>query len=63
MEIIVKLLNDKRYKDADTFNDAIERWQGKGWRLADVAQDIMGHGCDAVAILWKPKGEVIKESE
>jgi len=62
MEIIVKLLNDKRYRDADTFDAAIERWQGKGWRLADVAQDIV-HNDDAVAILWRPKGEVIKESE
>ncbi len=64
MEIVVKLLNGKRYKDADTFEVAIERWVEKGWQLADIAQDIAGHGDDAIAILWKAiEGEVIKESE
>ena len=53
MEIEIKLLNDKRYKDYDTFEAAIERWQGKGWVLADVAQDIENHFDDAVAILWR----------
>ena len=53
MEIKVKLLNDKRYKDYDTFEAAIERWQEKGWVLADVAQDIENHFDDAVAILWR----------
>ena len=55
MEIKIKLLNDKRYKNSDTFDTAIERWKEKGWQLADVAQDIKNHGDDAVAILWKHK--------
>lgn len=54
MEIKIKLLNDKRYKNDDTFEAAIERWQEKGWHLADVAQDWPDHNSDAVAILWKP---------
>ena len=55
MDIKVKLLNDKRYKNADTFEAAIERWVEKGWQLADVAQDMVHHGDDAVAILWMTK--------
>lgn len=54
MEIKIKLLNDKKYKDDALFDAAIKRWEEKGWRLADVAQDIPNHGCDAVAILWMP---------
>lgn len=54
MKIKTKLLDDKRYKNSDTFEAAIERWLEKGWRLADVVQDIEHHGDDAVAILWKP---------
>lgn len=54
MEIKVKLLNIKRYKNDDTFEAAIDRWQEKGWILADVAQDFINHGDDAVAILWRP---------
>ena len=55
MEIKIKLLNDKRYKDYDAFDAAIDRWQEKGWNLVDVVQDIINHGDDAVAILWKSK--------
>jgi hypothetical protein len=55
VKIEIKLLNNKSYKNDDNFNDAIERWQDKGWILADVAQDIKSHGFDAVAILWRPK--------
>ena len=54
MDIKVKVLNSKRYKNSDTFESAIDRWLVKGWRLADVAQDIANHGDDAVAILWMP---------
>ena len=54
MEIKIKLLNSERYKDSDTFDAAIDRWHEKGWKLADVAQDL-DHGDDAVAILWRPK--------
>lgn len=55
MDIKIKLLNDKRYKDDDSFNVAIDRWQEKGWHLAEVAQDIENNNYDAVAILWMPK--------
>lgn len=54
MRIKIKVLYDDKYKDDDAFNAAIERWQGKGWILADVAQDIIGHGYDSAAILWMP---------
>lgn len=53
MDIQVKLLNDNRYKDFEHFDAAIERWEEKGWHLADVAQDLENHGDDAVAIIWK----------
>jgi len=54
MDIKIKLLQVYRYKNDETFGAAIERWQGKGWHLADIAQDIVNHGDDAVAILWMP---------
>lgn len=54
MNIKIKLLLDSRYKNSDTFDAAIERWQERGWRLADVAQDFPNHGDEAVAILWRP---------
>jgi len=54
MRIKIKLLYNDRYKDDDAFDTAIERWKEKGWELADVAQDIKNHGCDAVGILWRP---------
>ncbi|MDD5591571.1 MAG: hypothetical protein PHY18_06600 [Dehalococcoidales bacterium] len=54
MKVKIKLLNDKNYKNGDTFDTAIVRWQEKGWALADVAEDLE-HGDDAVAILWKPE--------
>lgn len=54
MEIKVKLLNSNKYKDDDNFQAAIDRWKQKGWELADVAQDLVNHGDDAVAILWMP---------
>ena len=63
MEIKIKLLNDKRYKDCDTFDAAIDRWQNKGWQLADVVQDFENHGYDAVAILWKPIDSAISEGK
>ena len=53
MGIEIKLLNDKRYKNEEAFDAAIDRWQEKGWILADVAQDIGNYNYDAVAILWK----------
>lgn len=55
MDIKIKLLNDYKYKNYNAFDTAIERWKEKGWRLAEVAQDIVNHGDDAVAILWMPK--------
>ena len=55
MNIKVKLLNSKRYKNYETMDAAIARWQEKGWRIADVAQDIKEYGDDAVAILWMPE--------
>ena len=54
MKIKVRLLYDGKYKDGDAFDAAIDRWRGKGWRLADVVQDLLNHGDDAVAILWMP---------
>lgn len=55
MEIKVKLLNSGRYKNDETFDAAIERWQEKGWKLADVAQDGSDNYEGAVAILWMRK--------
>lgn len=54
MRIKIKILYDDKYKDDDAFGAAIERFQKKGWILADIAQDIQNHGDDAVAILWMP---------
>lgn len=54
MRIKIKILYDDKYKDANHFDAAIDRWQEKGWYLADVAQDYPEHGDDAAAILWKP---------
>jgi len=53
MRIKVKILYSDRYKDEDTFADAIERWQLKGWHLADTAQDFAQYGNDGAAILWR----------
>lgn len=58
MKIKIKLLNDKRYKNDETFEAAIERWAEKGWHFAAVAQDFKKYGNDAVAILWRPTEEV-----
>lgn len=55
MNIKIKLLNSKRYKDADSFDNAIDRWILRGWQFATVAQDIKKYGDDAVAILWRPQ--------
>ena len=58
IRIKIKVLYSDRYKDEDTFDAAIERWQEKGWHLADVAQDFEHCGDAAGAILWRTDFEI-----
>ena len=53
IRIKTKVLYSDRYRDGDTFEAALERWQEKGWKVADVAQDFKYCGDAAAAILWR----------
>ena len=40
MKLKVRILYDARYKDFDSFETALERWESKGWTIADVANSL-----------------------
>jgi len=61
IRIITKILYDDRYKDAESFDKAIDRWKEKGWELADVAQDLVNCGDTAAAILWRVDNSGVKQ--
>lgn len=62
MRIKIKVIYDDKYKDYDAFDAAIERWQEKGWILADTAQDFKNHGDAAAAIFWRPIPDSVPDS-
>jgi len=40
MMIKIKVLYEKNYKNGDKFDEAVERWQTKGWIFADMVNDL-----------------------
>ena len=53
LKIKVKVLYDYKYKNDDAYEKAIERWDAKGWVVADVAQDFVNCGDQAATIIYK----------
>ena len=36
MLVKVKVLYESKYRDGDKFDEALERWESKGWAIADT---------------------------
>lgn len=48
MKIEVKVLYDSNYKDADKFDEALTRWENKGWHLADMVNSLRDNANAAI---------------
>ena len=55
MKIKVKVLYDEKYKTGDHFDEAIERWGGKGWILADMVNSFEDYSNAAIIYLVERK--------
>ena len=55
MRIKVKVLYDDKYKTGEHFDSAIERWEAKGWVLADVVNSFKDYSNAAIIYLVERK--------
>jgi len=51
MLVKTKVLYEAKYKDGDKFDEALERWESKGWTVADVCYSFKEN--QNTAILYK----------
>ena len=54
MRIKVKVLYDEKYKSDEHIEKAIERWQDKGWKVADAVYSFKEN--NNAVILYKEMG-------
>lgn len=58
MRLEIKVLYEEKYKDSDKFDEALERWENKGWQVADTVYSLE-ENTNAAIIYKSERGEIV----